>query len=54
MYPQLEANIEDEDCTQSGKYESGRMEALVCRAGEYMGDGAANDGADDAQDNGPQ
>ena len=53
MNPQLEANVENQDCAQSGEYKSCRMESFVCRAGEYVGDGTANNGPDDAEYNRP-
>ena len=54
MNLQLIANVENQDRAQRGKNEAGGMIAFVFRARKHVGNGAADDRADNAKHDGPE
>ena len=54
MDVQLKAGVEDEDRAKGGKNESGRMKPSGYRARKHMGNRAADDRSDDAEDDCPE
>ncbi len=48
------ADVENEDRSQRGKDDAGRMKAFVGRARKHMSDGAANDRANDSEHDRPE
>ena len=51
---QLEANVENQDRAKGGKNEAGGMKSSGCRVRKHVGNRAANDRSDDAEDNCPE
>ncbi len=54
MNLQLKANEENQDRAQCGKNEAGVMISFVSRARKHMGNGAAEDRSDDAEQDRPE
>ena len=54
MNLQLIANEENQDRAQCGKNEAGGMISVVCRARQHVGNAAADDRSDDAEDDRPE
>ena len=51
---QLNANVEDQDRAKGGKNETGWMKSCVCRTRKHVGNCAADDRSDDAEDDRPE
>ena len=54
MDVQLNANVEDQDRTECGKNEAGRMKSSGYRVRKHVSNGAADDRSDDAQHDCPE
>jgi hypothetical protein len=54
MNVQFVANKENEDRAQGGKNESGGMISFVLRAQKHVGESAAEERSDDAENNRPE
>jgi hypothetical protein len=48
------ADEENQDRAQCGKNEAGGMISFICRARKHLGNGAADDGSDDAEHDRPE
>jgi len=54
MDVQLNANVEDQDRTECGKNEAGRMKSSGYWVRKHVGNGAADDRSDDAEHDCPE